>query len=146
MNNKEKVKYILNNFRKAKAKGRNLVESSKKEYSLQAKVSVRGGRQPGRSDSEQEKYISKKEENKEKGESLIELSESIDFSVKSLPQRKRIIIRLKYFEELTEKEIGKIEKINRTPRQVRRIEEDALELLAEYGLQMIYQQLEKLLS
>ena len=146
MDNKEKVKYILSNYRKARAKGHNLIIASKSEYSLQAKVAVGGTQQSGRSDSEQEKYISMKEEDREEGQALLELSQSINLSVESLPQRERIIVELKHFEELTEKKISRHEKINRTARQVRSIEANAIDLLIDYGLTMIYDEFKELLS
>ena len=146
MDNKEKVKYILSNYRKARAKGHNLIIASKSEYSLQAKVAVGGTQQSGKSDSEQEKYISRKEEDREKGQALLELSQSINLSIESLPQRERIVVELKHFEELTEKKISRHEKINRTARQVRNIESNAVDLLVEYGLPMIYDEFKQLLS
>ena len=146
MDNKEKVKYILSNYRKARAKGHNLIMASKSEYSIQAKTAVGGGGQTGRSDSEQERHISRKEEDREKGQALLELSQSINLSVESLPQRERIVVELKHFEEITEKKISRHEKINRTARQVRSIEANAIDLLIDYGLTMIYDEFKELLS
>ena len=146
MNNKEKVKYILSNYRKARAKGHNLIIASKSEYSIQAKTAVGGGGQTGRSDSEQEKYISRKEDDREKGQALLELSESVRLSVESLPQKERIVVELKHFEKLTENEISRKDKINRTARQVRRIERNAIELLSDYGLSMIYEEIKEILA
>ena len=146
MKNKEKVKYILNNCRKARAKGHNLIIASKAEYSTKAKTTVGGNNNLGKSDSEQEKHIIKKEKMKEDGQALLELSEAVSLSVNSLPQRQRITIKLRYFEDLKPIEIGEKEKVDRHERTVERFEAEALDKLIDWGVCMIYDDLKNLLK
>jgi len=141
----DKIEYILSNYGRARAKAYNLkTVSNNMQFSLRAKVAVGGIGDSSKSDSDQELYLNKKEEYKEKGEILLENVKSIKESVDSLPKRQRIVVKLKYFEDLEYHLIGA--KVDRDERTVKRIKKDAIAELVEGKLYMIYPQFKEILE
>ena len=102
MTEKDKVKWILKNYTRAKAVSRNLKAASKNiEYSLQAKTAVGGSNSGGKSPSEQEKHLDRKSELKTDAEIIKENVDAIEASVESLSRQQRTAVRCYYFDDLT---------------------------------------------
>lgn len=143
----EKIKWVLKNYGRAKARAKNLKVAAKNmEYSLQAKTAVGGGRGNGRAPSEQEKYMDNQTEMLEEADCLAWNVEAIEEAVKNLPEKERQAIEGKYFEELSYKVIGRRMEPQMCKASVKNKRKDGVERLKGWGLVMIYKPLYNLLE
>ena len=147
MTEKEKVKWILKNYTRAKAVGRNLKAASKNiEYSLQAKTAVGGANAGGKSPSEQEKHLDRKSELKTDAEIIQENVDAIEASVESLSRQQRTAVRCYYFDDLTIPQTAREIEPTVCERTVQNKLKNAVECLAERGMTATYEVLMELLG
>ena len=146
MTEKEKVKWILKNYTRAKAVGRNLKAASKNiEYSLQAKTAVGGSNSGGKSPSEQEKHLDRKSELITDAEIIQENVDAIEANVESLGRQERTAVRCYYFDDLTIPQTAKEIQPSVCERTAQNKLEIAVEKLVEWRLADSYKVLSELL-
>ena len=149
MNDEDKIKWILENWGKAKARAKNLeVKAKNLQYSLAAKTSV-GGRGSGDGPSEQERHVVNKDEIEFDARALMWNIEAIEESVNSLKEEQRKVVQYFYFDDLTIKQI-----LNRmmpeheidSKRTIRRRKQNAIKNLVDRRLTTIYHPLNNILE
>ena len=147
MTEKDKIKWILKNYTRAKAVGRNLKAASKNlEYSLQAKTAVGGANAGGKSPSEQEQHLDRKSELKTDAQIIQENIDAIETSVESLSRQQRTAVRCYYFEELTIPQTAREIEPTVCERTVQNKLKNAVECLAEREMTATYEVLMELLG
>ena len=146
MNDEEKIKWILENWGKAKARAKNLeVKAKNLQYSLAAKTSV-GGRGSGDGPSEQERHVGKKDEIEFDARALHWNIEAIEESVSSLPEKQLRTIKGKFLKGITHETIGRRLDPPKSRRQVFKYQKKALNNLLDRELLAVYETLKNLLE
>ena len=146
MNDEEKIKWILQNWGKAKARAKNLeVKAKNLQYSLEAKPLV-GGRGSGDGPSEQEKHVISKDEIEFDARALMWNIEAIEESVESLPEQQRQAIRGKYLDGLSLTIIGERMSPTKAKTTVFSMKEKGIYNLSNRGILHCYEALRTLLD